>query len=168
MIQFGDQNNPGITWTASVNAPDPGAGLIAFTQLVSADRHQTLTDGTKKKLTSNGDYVLDNALGIQYRRSVPDNQLLQEYDYPNVGTAGMKELSANDSFHLYLMYKPAGDDSIWVTLRLLDWYWNFSAHLVGSNWVVDSSSYPTQPLVVNSIELPQWLGFVTSIGWVNE
>ncbi len=46
-----------------------------------------------------------------------------------------------DSFKTYLMYKAYGD-SIWVSLRLLEWGWNGEAENTADGWqLVSGSTY---------------------------
>ena len=75
----------------------------------------------------------------------------------------MKKYSADDTFKTYFMYKPAGADSIWVTLCRLDWFWKASATKGNNGWTLDAGSAssadpPGNPAGTDSTELPIWTG----------
>lgn len=175
-------NEYGISWSGVVTTSDIGEGEVAFVQLVNADRRRTLKDedSTKMKMTSNGLFFLDSLNNIvQYLSVVTpiggnDTKSQSNTDSPGTdienysGGFGYSRISMNDQYRLYLMYKPDGDGSIWVTLRRLDWFCNGAASLNDVNeWVLEpgqSSSH--NPGSSNSIELPEWPACMQDQAWV--
>jgi hypothetical protein len=173
-------NEEGIRWNAEVTAPDIGSGQIAFVQLVNLYRTRTLKDegNTTEIWTSNGQYYLDTSGGNPLYGDDSTTigggatQAHSKSDSPgsplhSVSPPGYQRRSANDNFRLYLMYKPSGDDSIWVTLRRLDWLWSGAAARNESDeWVMESGQSSSQnPGSANSIELPLWPGRAQEIEW---
>jgi len=163
----------GIIWSASVTTTEGGAGQIAFTQLVNTLRHRTLDDAssTKEKWTSGGTYVLDGAeMGIQYggTTNIGDaaTESISKADSPGIPLAGNKKVSMDDKFRVYLMYKPNGEDSIWVTLRLLDWADAGAATKTNETWVLDAGQSSSTGQSSDSNVLPGWEKEVNGLGWV--
>ena len=172
-------NEQGIRWDAEVSAPDIGAGQIAFLQLVNVYRTRTLKDlsNTVEVWTSNGQYYLDTigstplygddattigggATQVHSKTDTPGSPLSTIY----------QRRSAADEFQLYLMYRPSGVDSIWVTLRRLDWFWSGAAVRDGNDeWIMESGQASSQnPGSVNSVALPLWPGRAQDIEWIVE
>ena len=63
-----------------------------------------------------------------------------------------------DQFQTYLMYKPAGENSIWIPLKKMTWFWSGEA-TKGTNdvWNLDSGSSPTvAPVGIVTYEFPDW------------
>ena len=176
-IQYGDMNNPGITWTGCVNRPVGGEGEIAFVQLVMSDRHR-IRDGIREKKTSNGIYVLDQPpdtgifgydgihIGGTEGMYISRSKEIERADAPNEKLVDKEtSLSVYDSFRLFLMYKPK--DGIWVTLKELDWLWGFSMSS-GDNGPVWGCRLTPQPDPgFDTTELPVWNG-VVSHDWIPE
>jgi hypothetical protein len=173
-LHFGSNASPGIRWNAEVTTPNGGAGEIAFTQRIKTLRRFTLNDGTKQKLTSGDEFILDDGLGIQYDGTTSigsnDTKTHSRNDTPgNILTQNDMKTSADDNFELYLMYRPTG--GIWVTLRKLEWHWKGSASKdVAGNWTLDSgsTSASVDPGSSDSTELPEWDNYFTNLELVNE
>jgi hypothetical protein len=68
------------------------------------------------------------------------------------------------------MYKPDGEDSIWVTLRLLTWYWFGVASKDGSgDWSLDTWDAPSNaPASVDWVSLPVWDDYFSNLEPVEE
>ena len=180
-------SSPGIKWEAEVATPANGQGEIAIVQLVNVLHERTSDDAanTKERLSSDGKLVLDNAVvsPIYFDEVTKlgnnDTQTYSNSDSPgNPLGPGRKFVTATDSFETYLMYKPTGDDSIWVTLSVLTWSWSGSATRVetddpnSNDWVRtsgkpdrESEAAPKLPDIqgVNSTTLPEWNGFAYNL-----
>lgn len=175
----------------SVTTPNhPNAkGEIAFTQLVNTVHRITADDEKSSKgiLTSNGKFVLDDANGIQLggttRIENNDTKPHSKNDTPGQPVDdGLKKVSVKDEFELYLMYKPSGTDSIWVTLRMLkddklstkekliSWGWTASAIKVAKGmWNVEAGAVASKdPGSIDSIKLPEWSDFITNVKGADE
>jgi hypothetical protein len=77
-------------------------------------------------------------------------------------------ITRNDRFSLYLMFKSSKDNSIWIPLRRLDWWW--SAQVVstsGTNtWSIQSYSYQNINLPISQEDHspPEW-SYKAPLGW---
>jgi hypothetical protein len=190
-LHFGTHTplRPGITWTGTVTTPVGGTGEIAMLQTINPLRRVQDNDGTFFRLTTNGVYVLDDegteedGKGCVLKRSriqIADSEVKtsQHDDTPvQPVTAEQRWGLADDYFHLYLVYRPSGQDSIWVTLRRLVWHWHGSATKDGQgNWSMDEGAFPptppgTPPPSHDTTELPLWNSYFTRLvdeGFVRE
>lgn len=169
-----DPTKAGIKWTGVVTAPAGGVGKIGYVQLTKADRRKTLDDATstKKKKTTNGKFWLDRKNDEEhpvpqyngYIKDIEDSgvQAIIRADSPAQGFTGTIKASADDKFHLYLMYKP--DGGIWVTLgRLQEWHWKGTVTQTGVNeWSIlqgstaSSADDADPPESYDSTDLPEW------------
>ncbi len=189
-LVFGSFDSPGIAWIAEVNTPSNGAGKIAFVQLINFDGHMTLEDNRKAKGISDG-YALDPSPGdggVHYGGSIDigssDSQTLDDSVYysdtpgsvldsiddqaQQAWDSGLKAHTRNDQFNLYLMYKSDSANSIWVTLRMLQWHWSGGAtkDVQTGAWSLDAGATSSQnPGSDDSATLPEWSA-KTPIGWV--
>ena len=173
---IGFQGNPGIKFMFHAHAPDNGDGQIAGVQLINlsecvqADRRaQEICDGTQ------GRYDVDNA--FFYADSIPitanHDASWNSDDSPQSLLSGRAAVTIrrDDRFHTYLMYRPSGADSIWVTLGRLDWAWGGTAQRIGDlprddenpgqgerrQWEGPFQPHWTaNPAGVATSELPQW------------
>jgi hypothetical protein len=79
--------------------------------------------------------------------------------------SGRNWLGITDSFHGYLLYRPAGDTNktIWVTLEKVEWSYSGAA-TKGTNgvWSLDSSFPipPVNPIGSDTAELPTWNRYI--------
>jgi hypothetical protein len=173
-LYYGIFTKVGIQWTCKATAPAAGDGEIAATQLINTDRKRTQNSGTAESFSS-GAFVLDNT--VPYDPSVAigagASATWTSNDSPSTPlTSNLSKKSANDSFHTYFMYKPAGADSIWVTLMRLDWHWAGETTRVGApagagnNWNPPTGTgSDANPSGAASTELPTWTDNFTSVTW---
>jgi hypothetical protein len=163
----------GCQWDAKVTAPAGGDGQIGFTQRINYLRRQTDNAGNPWKITSNGVFQLDGDLGIQYKGpqniSAGGSTTLNGSNYSDSPGNGLstaeQQSSAADSFELYLMYKPGGLDSIWVTLAMANWSWAGQTTRIGApaspanNWnAVSGASMTNDANGADTTSLPTWTG----------
>ncbi len=165
----------GCQWDAKVTAPVNGAGKIGFTQLINYDRKKTDNGGNPWKITSGGSFYLDSDLGIQYNGDMTGGVAIAATssaqmngwrfaDSPgNALEATDQNSSANDSFHLYLMYRPDGADSIWVTLQRANWSWKGETTRIGApasaanNWnAISGGAMTNDANGADTTDLPVW------------
>lgn len=170
--------------TRTVTTPANGAGQITYVQRAKFYRSATDFELETKTWSSNGMYFIDN-LPTSFRvgsdleqgagnaiGSVGNNATKKHYfnDSPGSGlVASTNRKTVDDSFECYLMHKPTGGDSIWVSLQKVNWYWKGDAKLstqgvwelqaLGQN-VKDS---PKDPTGVNTTALPTWTGKKTDL-----
>ena len=73
---------------------------------------------------------------------------------------GYKNVTANDLFKLYFMYKPLEGDAIWVPVGLLSWDWYGSAKTTdgGVTWTLESGGHNLgdDPSGGYTTEFPEW------------
>jgi hypothetical protein len=170
----------GSQWDAQVTAPAGGAGQVGFTQRILVNRTRSPNAGADQHFSSGGQFILDGDLGIQYSGpqaiAAGGSTTLNGAAYADSPatplTADLRAKSANESFELYLMYKPAGADSIWVTLSQGTWGWAGSTTRTGAPasaanvWTpVAGASMPSSN-GADSTALPVWTAQFSSIAWV--
>jgi hypothetical protein len=166
---------PGISWTFKATAPAGGAGKLAATQLINPRRDITNNDDTPMSLNFGGDFVLDTTTPYKPAVDIAESAeaTWKETDSPAMTLPSViKAASANLHFKVYLMYRPAGEDSerIWVTVGLLEWFWQGKTTRTGdpaaNHWTapidVDNSH---NPVGAASWDLPRWSKNVTSLSW---
>ena len=141
----------------------PGEGIA--TQLINRDAS---IDGIPFDSTG-GSYCLDG--GETYPDSHTDvsetasrNQCFGDIDYadgPGIGIQYASWASINDHFKTYCRFRPSGADSIYVTLRRVDWDWHATVEYTGynpfdlSSWTITSSGIGG-PTPMDTNEFPQW------------
>lgn len=152
----------GIRFIGSVTTPVNGGGKIQYSQVMTADTSYTKLDGTKWQLSSNGALVNDMT---PYGGTVVDvgsssNKSINQGDSPYIKVDPLKKLARNDGFVTYLMFQPSGSDSIWISLKAINWNHGGDATLnattgvwsIGSGWPTvpeeEISSYATSYLPV--------------------
>ena len=77
-------------------------------------------------------------------------------------------MTVSDSFNLYLMYCPDGDDSIWVSLSLIQWNWGGNAVNGVDGWTLTPGSANFPPANVTGSDcttLPQWNNFFNNLAF---
>ena len=82
------------------------------------------------------------------------------FDTPAIELTSTKRVQTNQQFTAYLMFKPSTPNSIWVTLRLVNWNWRAVA-VLGSDgiWTLENSNntgYLQSPVSISSSGLPLW------------
>lgn len=164
-----------------MTTPTNGAGTIAFVQLMKPDMHILLEDNRRASSTSD-EYVLDpdpSDSGVYYggtadiaagdskyfndpdrysdipgtRLASIDNQALEAWG------SGVNSHTRNEQFIVYLMFKPDSENSIWVTLRTLQWHWSGGAtkNIQTGVWSLDAGATSSQnPGSIDSVTLPEW------------
>ena len=163
-------NDPvkGIEWTANVTPSSYAGGQIAFVQLVDAYGLQKTASQKLYKQSANGTYYLDDS--FPYSNIVSIGSELKDSDSPDfpLGTS-IISVTTLDKFKTYLMYKPSGSGSIWVSLSLIEWAWGGKVDRQSNgDWNPDPSMFP-QPFLLSASTattvLPVWSGRVQDIPW---
>jgi len=76
---------------------------------------------------------------------------------PNPYPQNYDKYYRNDSFKTYLIYRPTGNSTIWVTLSVIEWGWSGTAEYISNEWeltaggVFTCGDYGTETSV-----LPEW------------
>ena len=192
--------NFGITWNASVTASAGEGGSIEVVQLVDGTKWFTYRNQSVPPtvMGSFGNYVLDDSLPegskATYVEQLPRNLTTGKLTAPGAG--GVLPVAANQTASIasvnipgidlnadwsaagetaryitYLMYKPSGANSIWVTLQTISWAWGGSATHGPKIWTLDPGSYPGNPGIrkvgVGSATLPQWTNSWDNVSVIN-
>ncbi|MBS1329019.1 MAG: hypothetical protein HP043_03345 [Dialister sp.] len=83
-------------------------------------------------------------------------------DSPAVGaTEKDSQITVNDSFTTWLMFKSSKADSIWIPLRSLDWSWSASMKLdvgIDWEWKLIYAMHDQNPSSSETTVFPQWNG----------
>jgi hypothetical protein len=84
----------------------------------------------------------------------------------------------HDAFAMYLMWEhtwtPASPRrSIPVPLKVVNWYWGFTADRVadnddGNDWDVTAEPTSTNPPAVDTTDYPEWDGRVKDVPWIED
>ncbi len=176
----------GLNMDATVQAPEGAGGKIGITQLINTFRRARASSATQtieEVRWSSDRYHLDDAGGVRLSHNASTREITvrangsatidraDHHDSPDEpltgsGTTGMTAVRVNDRFKVYLVYKPDGDDSIWVTLRKATWQWQGGAALnAARNWVANGTMSGSSTASSDSTELPEWNGTYTALRW---
>ncbi|HEX5733474.1 MAG TPA: hypothetical protein VF131_11630 [Blastocatellia bacterium] len=139
----------GITFTSSVTVPSGFSGTAEYVQRVnSTTRTRLKTNGVRLTLQGTGLLDTDFPYGLNY-------------DSPGQGFAfDDLQVTANDSFTMWVMFKPSTANSIWVPLKKVSWSWSGDALRSGT---LNSGNHSGNQTGVNSTDHPQWTANVTSL-----
>ena len=81
-------------------------------------------------------------------------------DNPTIPFDSRVTLSAwrQDSFKTWLMFQHKEQGSIWVPLKIVEWYWWANASRAGETktWTLDSFGYEEEPTAVDTSTFPVW------------
>jgi hypothetical protein len=173
----------GITWTVrglSVAGNATETGSVQIVDLLNSYNLRTMKNGTKTVAASNGRYLLDDynpdpanlppgaainhvpvgGVVMSAGPSAADTSAANTlYDSPYVTLpprGPIMNVAASDQFTAYLMYRPAGANSIWVTVQTMVWNWSGSAKYSWGWGLAPGATYLRQPAPVNSPTLPTW------------
>ncbi len=189
-LHFGTVASYGITWsTATVTAPSGGKGQIQLVQTVAPtiSRRDVNSDWWDYRAQNPGsgynpgDPVLDGRrvafrgrvvdindvdVGKPKRLTLADGKPLWDAPGVSLNNPLTDYMCATMRFWDYLMYRPAGDDSIFVTLLSMSWYWAGDAQLTSNKWVLvpgaNRGAVPSNDTVV----LPEWKDNFGDFNWV--
>ncbi|NKB24642.1 MAG: hypothetical protein GKR87_13175 [Kiritimatiellae bacterium] len=158
-LHYGNTAIPGISFSHTITVPAGFSGSTQWVQLVNLLRRRKLNNGTWQRWAAIGldsSYPYDTSISTV---DVPGTLLLSIY----------LEKTVNESFEMYLMFKPSGTDTIWVPLKRTGWSWSGSASRNGSVWTLDSSSNPA-PTTSDTTSHPVWTRNVSGQNpeWVDE
>ena len=167
--QVTNQLVKGIEWTANVTPTPYAGGQITYVQLANSYTQYRLANQKTFEIPANDKYYLDGS--FPYGKKAPVDSTLKDDDSPLAFLEpGMISLGVVDSFITYLMYQPSGINSIWISLRLMEWGWGGKAiKQANGSWTPDPIMYPRHVPFTNSVnsvntsELPVWSGRVQDV-----
>jgi hypothetical protein len=173
-LHFGDQITSGIVWDATVTTQSGGIGTLGFLQLASRDTRMTQADadggGSFQVLAKLCLDRRDPPNSVMYggletpipggwtaRHAANDSPSVRLQPSRSDGTpVNLVDVGVNDSYRVYLMYRPAGAASIWVSLARLDWGWCARATKIGDAWRLNGPFWSWDHPAVDTTELPVW------------
>lgn len=86
--------------------------------------------------------------------------------YIPLATWAMAKSNA-ESFKMYIMFLPPGNNSRWVPLQYAPWTWSGTATLNMGVWGLAGAGQ-TNPGVVNTTTHPQWTQNYANVAWVKD
>ena len=146
----------GITFSNTMTIPSGFSGTNEWVQIVlNPYRARQDTNSVWWVLTENGAApYLDTSYPYT---NVTANIAVDSPITPLLN--GYREVTVTNSFKMWLMFKPTGGQ--WIPLRTVTWNWSGTALLSGTNWVLASGSWSTNPLDADAGTIfPQWNGNV--------
>jgi len=166
-LRFGHPGgSEGIDFVGKATIPSPAPGDLAFVQLVDSEEAWWTTLGVYKwHVEGTPGFVLDdkdakNGIYYSYMKNQSGYSVIQDGDTPGstVPLFSKNSFRRNDKFKTYFMYRPNGDDSIWVTLAILKWDWKGRVLDNTGSWKLEFgySKYTVDPVGVDSTELPKY------------
>ncbi len=180
-MHFGNETSPGITWTGLVATAAGGSGEIGFIQLIQEEGRSVESNGTAWVLSSSNQFVLDGTPpailyddGPEAHKSIGDSdaEYIDSNDTPGINLDSpeydLVSADISNNFRVYLMYRPTGIDSIWVTLRKMEWYWHGAVTNNGGWSMLPGASSSSSPSGSDSIELPTWKNHAVNINYEEE
>ncbi|HTV84815.1 MAG TPA: hypothetical protein VME63_05390 [Dyella sp.] len=67
------------------------------------------------------------------------------------------EVKIKEQFQTHLMFRPnMPDDSIWVSIARLDWYWEAHAKFKDGAWELLSADFEVDPVAEKGYDFPRW------------
>ena len=147
MLRLGDDNENGaMAYTLNVNSIQPFSGDANIIQLVNASRSVSAPYEGQLS-TTGGQFWLDNQQ-FYFGGANPVNPpsipyaYLEFTDMPGYGLnpiTGSDLCSIVDYFKDYVVFKPAGSGSIYVTLGRISWDWSASTTKTNGVWSTPTS-----------------------------
>jgi hypothetical protein len=163
-LHCGTPATPGIKYAAKATPPAGGDGEIKFTQILQAALTQTPSSGPVQTWSIPAWWLdIDDPYANHGPHAVTAGTQGTATDNDSPGlplSAGFTNGTVTMTFKLYLMYKPAGADSIWVPLGLVSWGWAGSARSTdgGATWTKTSGAHTaTNPSGAKTNEFPTWV-----------
>lgn len=131
----------GIVFNGRVDSLMPAFGAEGewqFAQMLNANDHFVNLQGKSYAYVHNGQWILDSRYPYNESPDVyPTGISKGTNDTPSVSFESiMKKFILVNEFKMYLMFKPPGQNSKWVPLRVLDWKWNWEADKTISGWIL--------------------------------
>ena len=156
-LHFGVPNGTqGITFSRSITLPSGFTGDTQWVQVV---------DSTLRTVTPNGSNMLTlqgSGLDTNYPYAVGSST--DDSPRQGVGPCDDSSVSANDSFTMWLMFRPPSTNAIWVPLRNVSWSWSGQGgRFTTCGWILSSSNHSTNPADQDSTTFPTWTSNVTSL-----
>lgn len=160
---FGDGNTiAGILFknTASPLIPSPFGGTTQWVQIVNY---------SKRKIVGGGVVIKDEELsGLDGCYPYTNRGSGRAFDSPFEEiyvsfrtTSYSAQITTDDDYTMWLMYKPASPDSVWVPLKKVNWFWNAQADGLNRKWTTTGNN-SINPSFNDTIDFPRWTKVIAS------
>ncbi len=164
-LHFGVRgDNPGVKFTHNHSVFSPGN--FQWVQIVNSSVSKLKKQsGSNWKLTASG---LDGEYPLSTDNKVTDSPVITGWDDEaqqgeSLG-AYYTEVSADDSFTMFLMYKPERND-VWVPFKQVDWTWNARAVNGTDGWTFPLAPTSNVPAAVRATGWPSWNKIAQDSTW---
>ncbi len=145
----------GIRFSRSpFTTPSPFTGVTQWVQTI---------DSTVSVTTTMGQTGTDIRVGLDQCYPYAGNTG-SPTDSPGIGLNGLRKINIDNKWKMYLMFKPSGDDSSWVSLREVNWRWRAEAEIINGNWILGPHTDPDNPQDSNTLDFPIWVRAIPSSG----
>lgn len=170
-LAFGVPGSPGITIESEVTCPTGSAttGDLEYIQLVDTCRQRTTSGGTQEKLSGTG--LLDTSDPYESKavNQTGGKVSFKTTDSPGSPTGTNRTVSTNDSFNMWLVWKPTGGSR--AALGKVSWNWAGTATkktgasgTSTTDWTV-SGNRANGGTGTATTTLPTWSANVTGLTW---
>jgi hypothetical protein len=147
---------PGIAFTRSITIPTGFSGDLQWVQTWNKLRRIKWSNVWRRSQGSG----LDSR--YPYETDANSN------DSPGVPfQSNYQAVSIDESFDMFLMFKPSGETSIWVPLKKIAWGWSAQADFVTSWSLTGTSSTFADPPADSTVH-PQWSQNAGELGYSPE
>lgn len=165
-LHFGDAGgNPGVKFTHNGSVLD---GSFQWVQIVNSGVSKLKKGGNQWTMTGAG---LDTRYPYSSRDETSDSPSVAGYEEDTQVAEGLdnlayEEVEANDSFTMYLMFKPFG--GVWVPVQQVDWDWNAKAVKGPTGWDFPNAPTKNVPAAMRATGWPTWNTNVKDAIWWQE
>ncbi|NBV21899.1 MAG: hypothetical protein EBS05_08255 [Proteobacteria bacterium] len=163
-LHFGTPSgNPGVRFT---HTGTPQIGAFQWVQIANSSVSKLNKSGNHWKLTASG---LDSGYPYSPNNPADDSPLVEGYNDEAGGSrepldGAYNDVEANDSFTMYLMYMPGGND-VWVPIRQVDWSWSARAVNGEGGWSFPVAPAKNVPAAIRATGWPTWNQNVVDSNW---
>jgi len=164
LIRFGRFPPPGISFAQTVNFPQGFNGQTEWIQVVTPLRRRKTNAGVWQRWTGSG---IDSTYPYWGSGDTNDSPAIP-LDSSNNNNLIIVEKTVNDSYEMFLMFKPDVANGIWVPLRKVSWSWSADGTYDQNAITLVNSNHSSNPSDADCLEEPEWTRNAASNSWVNE
>lgn len=155
-LSYGSPNSiPGVKFVPHIT--DNGiAGNIQWVQTMYSLRRFKWNDNQTPCGYSDWQRREGEGLDSTYPYPFLDVSEFSMADSPGINlTTSIQKVVATDTAKSWLMFKPQGDNSIWIPLKVISWSWNGEAEKIEGIWQKTIGTRTT-PTVEDPVAFPKW------------
>ena len=163
-------NPHGIDFSGKVEVPQGfPQGEWCWAQVVTVNDTRVTAVGGQEKFSLNGKTCLDDTFPYVavYATGAAEQKV---DDSPMDPLPPLQNYTANKNFTMFVMFKPDGTDSRWVSLKSIEWGFSYSASLLAgtTNYRLlpqqaDPIKLPSAPK--SSVTQPEWQSIIQTGTW---